>query len=257
MHNQQFTYKLGNCYDCPPAWSWNVESMHDFDIWLVCAGKGSLSCDGKDYKLAGGDCFIFKPGARIKATHVPDFPLQVVACHFDIVKTSFTDLTGSSSSFLHQKLLKPDMTAGLLQFAIQNGQKNMQAQANFWLSAAIMSFFEQQSEIRKTLSEGRSDLTDICEEISQHPNKNWSINTIAGKMRYSGDHCRRLFIKHTGLPPMEYVIKRRIERASFLLKYTDMSIAEIADELNYKTVFYFSRQFRKTIGIPPAAYRRK
>jgi AraC-like DNA-binding protein len=32
-----------------------------------------------------------------------------------------------------------------------------------------------------------------------------------------------------------------------------MSIAEIAAELNYGTVFYFSRQFKKTTGIPPGA----
>ena len=55
---------------------------------------------------------------------------------------------------------------------------------------------------------------------------------------------------------MEYVIKCRIERACFLLKYTNMSIAEIAAELNYKTVFYFSRQFKKITGIPPGAYRK-
>lgn len=257
MHKQQFTYKIGNCYDCPPAWSWNVESMHDFDIWLVCAGKGNLLCDGKEQKLVGGDCFIFKPGAKLRARHLPDCPLQVVACHFDIVNTSFVELTGNSERFLHHTLLRPEITTGLLQLAIQNGQKNMKDQADFWLSAAILSFFEKQSEKQESLSEGKSDLTGICEEISHHPNKNWTIGAIAGKLRYSGDHCRRLFVKHTGIPPMEYVIKCRIERASFLLKYTDMTIAEIAYELNYKNVFYFSRQFKQITGIPPGAYREK
>ncbi len=257
MHNQQFTYKIGNCYDCPSTWSWNVASMHDFDIWLVCAGRGNLSCNGKDHKLAGGDCFIFKPGAGIKATHFPDCPLQVVASHFDIVRTSFPELADRSTRFMHRRLLKPEITAGLIQLAIRNGQKNMNEEADFWLTAAIMSFFERHSGEQKPLSEGGSDLTGICEEISHHPNRSWTIDSIARKMRYSGGHCRRLFIKRTGLPPMEYVIQRRIERACFLLKYTNMSIAEIADELNYKTVFYLSRQFKQITGTTPGMYRKK
>lgn len=229
--------------------------MHDYDFWLVCAGRGSLNCDGVDHKLSGGDSFIFKPGSRITATHLPDYPLQVVACHFDIVKTWLKELTSRSDRFLYRRLSKPEITAGLLGFAIRNAQAKRQEQADFWLSAAVMSFFEPQSvEMEAATGSGRN-LENLCAEIAGHPGRNWTIAGIAGKLRYSGDHCRRLFLKYKGLPPMEYVIRCRIERACFLLKYTDKSIAEIADELDYKTVFYFSRQFRKVTGIPPRIYR--
>ena len=250
-------YKIGNFHSCSPDWTWNVRSMNDYDIWLVCAGRGNLNCDGVDHKLSGGDCFIFKPGARIAARHLPDYPLRVVACHFDIVKTNLKELSSGSGRHLHRRLSKPETTAGLLEFAVRNSQGGKKEQADFWLSAAVMSFFEPQSGKQEASSGASRDLDKLCAEIAGRPGRNWTIAEIAGKLRYSGDHCRRLFLKHKGVPPMEYVIRCRIERACFLLKYTDKSIAEIADELNYRTIFYFSRQFRKVTGMPPRAYRNK
>ncbi|OGV38883.1 MAG: hypothetical protein A2X48_01820 [Lentisphaerae bacterium GWF2_49_21] len=231
--------------------------MNDYDIWLVCAGRGSLVCDGVEHRLAGGDSFIFKPGARIAGTHLPDHPLQVIACHFDIVRTSIKELTSVSNRFLYRRLSKPEITAGLLRFAIQNAQGKRQAAADYWLSAAVMSFFEQQSGEQASAPAVTHELDRLCAEIAGNPGRNWTIAEIAKKLRYSGDHCRRLFLKHKGQPPMDYVIRCRIERACFLLKYTDMPVAEIADELSYKTIYYFSRQFRKVAGVPPRVYRRK
>ena len=186
-----------------------------------------------------------------------DYPLKVVACHFDIGKACMKELASASSRFLHRSLSKPEITAGLLGLAVRSSQGKRQEQADFWLSAEVMSIFEPQTGKQEATAGVRRELDKLCAEITAHPDRNWTIAGIAGKLRYSGDHCRRLFLKQKGIPPMEYVIRCRIARASFLLKYTDKSIAEIADELNYRTVFYFSRQFRKMTGIPPRIYRNK
>ena len=71
-------------------------------------------------------------------------------------------------------------------------------------------------------------------------------------MSYSG--FRRLFKETTGHPPGEYFIEMKMNRAKQLL-LTDMSVQEIADQLGFDSVYYFSRQFKARTGKSPSAYR--
>ena len=54
---------------------------------------------------------------------------------------------------------------------------------------------------------------------------------------------------------VEYLTKKRIERAKELLRQTDLRSAEIAAEVGYKDPHYFSFVFRKTQGCTPRDYR--
>ncbi len=255
MQNWQLKYKIGHNYDCPANWSWQVDAMHDHDIWLVCSGSGRLSCDGVKHKLVSGSSFIFKPGVKIDASHSPDSPLQVIAVHFELADGQPKELAGGEERFYYKKLTNPEITAGILRYAMKNALRNRHEQADFWISAAVRSFFESESRDSEAEDEIRRKLSGICGEISASPEKAWNLKEIAGILHYSPDHCRRLFVQYTGVAPMEYVIQCRIKRACFLLKYTNLSLSEIAGELNYKTIYYFSRQFKKVTGIPPGQYR--
>ena len=53
---------------------------------------------------------------------------------------------------------------------------------------------------------------------------------------------------------MRYFAEIRIEEAKFLLRSTDFTLAEIADKLNYNSVFHLSSGFKKIAGIPPSQY---
>jgi len=66
---------------------------------------------------------------------------------------------------------------------------------------------------------------------------------------------RRRFRAATGCGLHEYFLRCRITRACALLE-KDISVKAVADRLGYADVFFFSRQFRQVIGVPPAAYRR-
>jgi AraC-like DNA-binding protein len=67
---------------------------------------------------------------------------------------------------------------------------------------------------------------------------------------------RRRFAAATGCSPQAFALAARLERARQLLADTDADIAAIAARLGYRDVFFFSRQFRQAIGMPPATYRR-
>jgi len=67
----------------------------------------------------------------------------------------------------------------------------------------------------------------------------------------------RYFKKALGISPIEYVIKKRISKATELLDTNAMSIKEIAFQTGFKDSNYFARQFHKIIGMSPSEYRKK
>lgn len=80
------------------------------------------------------------------------------------------------------------------------------------------------------------------------------FHELAGQLGMSYSTFRRNFRKETGLPPGEYFIAMKMNRARQLL-IADKSIQEVADVLGFDSVYYFSRLFKSRIGISPSALR--
>lgn len=81
------------------------------------------------------------------------------------------------------------------------------------------------------------------------------LDDIAEKMGISPTYLSRLFSKEKGMPLQEYVLKVRVDRAANLLTYSDSSIAEIGDYVNFPSQSYFGRVFKKYTGLTPKQYR--
>ncbi len=68
---------------------------------------------------------------------------------------------------------------------------------------------------------------------------------------------RRKFLRATGTSVHQHLLQARIAKARTMLVETDVPIKAVADSLGYQNVFYFSRQFKRYIGISPAQFRRQ
>jgi AraC-like DNA-binding protein len=66
----------------------------------------------------------------------------------------------------------------------------------------------------------------------------------------------RLFSRHLGVRPFEWINRKRMEKASELLLSTDLRIGEIADKVGIGDHYYFSKLFTKMKDIPPGKFRR-
>ncbi len=64
----------------------------------------------------------------------------------------------------------------------------------------------------------------------------------------------RAFKKETGLSPIEYRNRLRIERARTLLSRDICSVSEAAKLLGFESVYYFSRVFKQHTGVAPSQY---
>jgi len=81
-----------------------------------------------------------------------------------------------------------------------------------------------------------------------------SIREISEKIGYSYTYLSHFFSQHTGMSLQRYINMKKIEKAMELLRYSDLSITQIAQKLNYDTVQSFSKAFRKVMGFPPSQY---
>ena len=81
------------------------------------------------------------------------------------------------------------------------------------------------------------------------------VDKLASTTPYSYSRLAHIFKSHTGRSITDFSNHIKIEHAKGLLKNTDMSILQIAMELNYYDQSYFARIFRKRVGMSPMEYR--
>jgi transcriptional regulator GlxA family with amidase domain len=68
---------------------------------------------------------------------------------------------------------------------------------------------------------------------------------------------KRRFTEATGMSPIAYVQRLRIEDAKRRLERTDASVDEISWRVGYEDAAFFRRLFKRTTGLAPAAYRKR
>jgi transcriptional regulator GlxA family with amidase domain len=79
---------------------------------------------------------------------------------------------------------------------------------------------------------------------------------LAKKLNMSLSTLRRRFKQETGQPLHDFLLHRRLARARALLDETDLPIKKIAEQLGYSDVYFFTRQFHRFLGLPPATFRK-
>lgn len=90
-----------------------------------------------------------------------------------------------------------------------------------------------------------------------NPARDWTIEELAREIGLSRSVLAERFCELVGLPPMLYLSKWRMQIASSLLSAGNVNIAQIAAEIGYGSEAAFSRAFKKLVGVPPSAWRRK
>ena len=83
----------------------------------------------------------------------------------------------------------------------------------------------------------------------------WPIRRLASVSGVSEAHFARSFKEAFGLPPHRYLLTRRIEKATALLRDTDLSITDIAFQTGWSSLGTFGRTFRDITGKAPAEFR--
>ena len=83
------------------------------------------------------------------------------------------------------------------------------------------------------------------------------VDALARDRPAARAHFSRAFRVAFGESPHRYLLTRRLERASALLRYTDRSVADVCVEVGLSSVGSFTTSFKRSFGVTPAVYRRR
>lgn len=94
--------------------------------------------------------------------------------------------------------------------------------------------------------------------ITQNYSSDINFNLIAGSMNYSSSYLTKIFYKEYSYSPSKYLISLRMQKAQqILLHNPELSIRQVGELVGYPDQGYFSRIFKKQIGVSPLDYREK
>lgn len=242
---------------CLPDWSWDTarNPMGDYDLWTVLRGNGSLTADGICFPVSTGSCFILRPHGRYVGRQDLSDRLTVLHIHFDFLKDNLpVHFREGCAPALYRQLFDFPFVQKLLYKALNASSAGEGQAAVHWLQAALdeIALQDRQGQQPDPLRRG---IAGLCAEIQENPGADWRLPALAARFGYAPDYFGRLFGRMTGSPLSLYVIGARMNQAKVLLRSSGSRIGEIALQLGYQDVCFFSRQFRQHTGVSPSAYR--
>ncbi|WP_055105615.1 response regulator [Paenibacillus ihumii] len=117
-------------------------------------------------------------------------------------------------------------------------------------------------EISETLRQRENSqcsrlIREILSTMQDNLHENITLKDIAHKFSFSPNYLGHLFKEEVGRSFSEMLIQLRMEKACELLRNPTLKIYEVADQVGYRYIPYFSRQFKETYGMTPMEFRKR
>ncbi len=246
----------------------HADRIMPFNVLIyVTSGQITVTEDEIDYVINPGEVFLLKSGVRhygkkaIKAgtawhyIHFYNDNLQIGEDVLGITKEETDDLcmkipkkvTISMGDSIEKKLLHV--------ISLYNSQNNTHKwYANMELFSALSELAFHRIQFVKTqhtLSE------EICEYLQENISTPFKAELLEKEFFLSYKRLAAIFKQDMGITMQQYHTQQRMGHACKLLRSTSLMIKEIAHELGFMDVLYFSRYFHQTIGVSPQTYRKE
>ena len=264
---------------CEPDWNWQPSpaAFGDFDLWYVWAGRGSMEfSDGRRVELMPGCVACLRPGEPPRRTsHDRAHRLGVCFVHFD-----FLTRGGRIARRVPAQWLPPEFTplgdkpaTGFFEMTLRrvvdlchSGRLGARREAACYVGGLLRDLRARvhrkgaRAKVSSpssslALADARQRLDKIVRYLRENPAETFRVDALAARAHYSADHFARLFSAVYGCLPKNFCIGVRLERARLLLSESDLTVDQIARNLGYGDVYFFSRQFKNRVGMPPTAWR--
>jgi len=103
--------------------------------------------------------------------------------------------------------------------------------------------------------EKTNTILDIVRYIDEYFYDDIKIESLAKKTGYTCRHFRSLFTEKIGIPPSEYLLKKRLESSRNLLLGTSQNIVEISQSCGFSSASQFAMLFKRYTGMTPSEFR--
>ena len=246
-----------------------VHTLSYFDITIITGGSGSISIDGEQYRLSQGDIIFSKPG-EIRGWDKSNLPKgYALIFEEDFLLSFFNDPSFIQHlSYFKRERISAQMNIIEIYTRIENliqhiiaEIENEQSKDRHILRALLyeMLMLLNREYSRKHVSVGEKSQNRYIDSFTRLVGKDFKMyhdtSHYAGELCITPNYLNEIVQKHLGISPKCYIQNRIIQEAKVLLSYTDLSVSDVADQLNFENPSYFIRLFRKQTNLTPLQYR--
>src|SRR6478735_1076341 len=232
--------------------------LTSYFIVLIDNGSITYKLDLQDITLTEGDLLfampnqIFVPPA--KADNLKYFKvlfdentLALLPQRFSFLVNPLNAQTISLDNATRERVKKVfEILNQILNADKQTDSEIILAYLNLLLSELNTAYFKNESAT--ILNTNVSKFVEFKLMVETHLTEQPSINTIADKLSLTTNSLYRLVKEHSGTSPKDFFTNRLMIEAQRKLRYSNLSVKELAYELGFNDPDYFSRLFKKTTG---------
>jgi AraC-like DNA-binding protein len=232
------------------------------NILIYCLhGKGHFIIDNKRFEVTANQ-FIHVPATDRYMRYWADEedPWTIYWIHFsgqDLHSFNnslgITLLKGPQQIPFNQKAL--DIWETIYQSLEMGYSTENLCNASFCLYHFIATFSFMDKHILMDKKEGGNIIDDTILNMKSNIDQKLTVEDMARMHNLSSSHFSSLFRKATGMSPIDYFIHLKMQKACQLLYAYDTMIKIVAMDLGYDDQYYFSRIFKKYMGMSPEQYR--
>jgi AraC-like DNA-binding protein/mannose-6-phosphate isomerase-like protein (cupin superfamily) len=236
-------------------------SSHSFyEILYFYKGSGSIFTNGIEHHVKPGDLVIYSPGIMHKEETIEVNPFQFVFLAFETTNP----IAGENNIFpalsTHSIISAGEYRYRLedLFFQLLNEAKShidgYDVMCDNLLSSIIVQIIRIHAVIKHE-EQSTSESQKIKDFIDKNYAKNLTLDTLSEIVYISKYHLAHIFKSEIGVPPITYLITKRMDKAKSLLSETNLTISAISKIIGYENPNYFSQLFKKIVGESPFNYR--
>ncbi|GGF74394.1 AraC family transcriptional regulator [Paenibacillus albidus] len=237
-----------------------------YDYYLlhfIVSGSGTFRTEQRTYELGAGDCFLIHPGQLVSYVSDPRQPWHYRWAAFTgieadslVLRAGFTPLQPVLSAGEESTI--PGALEGMMQAFYANKESaDLTSLGYLYLivgeAAERLSPFSRLSGAESQVKRTVKQMIHYMAAQYAHP---VSIEQMCASLGYNRAYLSRIFKQETGLSPVTYLLKLRIEKSRQLLRERpELSVEQVAASVGMTDALYFSRQFRRFCAESPTSYR--
>jgi len=229
-------------------------------ILLYCVdGKGWIKLNGAEYQLIPNTYIILPKNIPHHYGSSSKEPWSIYWLHFsgeqaDLLYSRYVAYGEEGPRYLPYQENRIELFQQIIQ-ALENDSGNAEIELTYLkLLQFVGSFIYTDSASKESSIDDA--ITASVKFMKQNLQKNFSIQELAGQANYSVSRYSELFRLKTGYAPIQYFIQLKIQKSCQYLYFSKMNIKEICKEIGFDDPYYFSRMFKKQMGMPPLQYRK-
>ena len=252
----------------------NHESHNFWEMVYVLEGKLCEIAEDEKYILNKGDILFHHPNKPHSTVSVDDGEVKVCFISFvcnskamDFFRNYKTTVSDTAMSLLNMVIQEGRNTFEIMRYTksaklVQRGDAPIGGSQMYklYLEALLINMLrercsEQSSKIFANKQELFEHLcNDICEYLAENVYNNVTLDSICSKFNYGKSLICAKFKEQYGESVMNYYIRLKINEACRLME-KNHSITYISTALNFTDRYYFSKVFKKIVGMCPKEYQ--